>query len=52
MRIYFSRRVPLCTPSGSRKALDNIAETSCRIITSAQETGIGLTHLPVFLYAK
>ena len=30
------------------KHYDNIAETSCRIITAAQETGIGLTHLPVF----
>ena len=27
---------------------ENIAETSCRIISAAQKTGIGLTHLPVF----
>ncbi|MBL4824059.1 MAG: formimidoylglutamate deiminase [SAR324 cluster bacterium] len=27
---------------------ENIAETSCRIISAAQKAGIGLTHLPVY----
>ena len=30
------------------KHYENIAETSCRIITAARKAGIGLTHLPVF----